>query len=178
MSTIDQSTWEVDQAHSGIEFSVRHLLVGTVRGMFTLTSGTIVNGNGETWVEAVVDVSSINTGNHMRDNHLKSADFFDVTEHPSAGFSATLPTPSETTRDTTAQGALTLKGITHSVKLTVTRIEQGLNMNGEDMVAVEAIALINRRDFGIDFDLPLPSGIKAIGDTIELRIDLETARQK
>lgn len=108
--------WVIDPAHSQIQFSVKHLGISTVRGTFGTFSGTIdEEGGSAKSVTVDIDVASLNTGNEQRDGHLRSADFFDVENHPKASF--TLTSFERSGDDVTATGDLTIRGITKAVTL-------------------------------------------------------------
>jgi polyisoprenoid-binding protein YceI len=170
--------WEIDSSHSGIHFSVRHLVIAKVRGQFSRWTGAVVVPDGDftkASVEAVVDASSIETGVADRDAHLKSADFFDVAQFPEVTFKAARVTP--TGDDLRVVGDLTIKGITREVTLDVEPLGQVKDPWGNDRVAFSAKTAIDRKDFGLTWNQVLETGGVAVGDRINLEIEVEAVRQ-
>jgi polyisoprenoid-binding protein YceI len=170
--------WEIDSSHSGIHFSVRHLVIAKVRGQFSRWTGAVVVPDGDftkASVEAVVDASSIETGVADRDAHLKSADFFDVAQFPEVTFKAARVTPKGD--DLRVVGELTIKGITREVTLDVEQLGQVKDPWGNDRVAFSAKTAIDRKDFGLTWNQVLETGGVAVGDRINLEIEVEAVRQ-
>ena len=170
--------WEIDSSHSGIHFSVRHLVIAKVRGQFSRWTGAVVVPDGDftkASVEAVVDASSIETGVADRDAHLKSADFFDVAQFPEVTFKAARVTPAGD--DLRVVGDLTIKGITREVTLDVEQLGQVKDPWGNDRVAFSAKTAIDRKDFGLTWNQVLETGGVAVGDRINLEIEVEAVRQ-
>ena len=169
---------EIDSSHSGIHFSVRHLVIAKVRGQFSRWTGAVIVPDGDftkASVEAVVDASSIETGVADRDAHLKSADFFDVAQFPEVTFKAARVTP--TGDDLRVVGDLTIKGITREVTLDVEQLGQVKDPWGNDRVAFSAKTAIDRKDFGLTWNQVLETGGVAVGDRINLEIEVEAVRQ-
>ena len=171
--------WAIDASHSGIHFSVRHLVIARVRGQFTRWSGTLIvtDGDfGQASVEVVVDASSIDTGVADRDTHLKSADFFDVAQYPEARFEAS---GLQLNGDTNARlvGRLTVRGITREVPLEVERLGQAKDPWGNERVVFAAKATIDRKDFGLTWNQALETGGVLVGDRVDLEIEIEAVRQ-
>jgi polyisoprenoid-binding protein YceI len=170
--------WEIDSSHSGIHFSVRHLVIAKVRGQFSRWTGAVVVPDGDftkASVEAVVDASSIDTGVADRDAHLKSADFFDVAQFPEVIFKAVRVTPEG--NDLRVTGELTIKGITRDVTLEVEQLGQVQDPWGNQRVAFSAKTAIDRKDFGLTWNQVLETGGVAVGDRINLEIEVEAVRQ-
>ncbi|MFT4042360.1 MAG: YceI family protein [Gordonia sp. (in: high G+C Gram-positive bacteria)] len=172
---IAAGTWTIDPVHSTVGFSVKHLVVAKVRGTFTAFSGTItIAEDGTPSVQADIDVTSINTGQEQRDAHIKSADFFDAETYPTATFVSTGVTPDGD--DYILTGDFTLRGVTKPVDL---KLEfNGVNPGqGQGPVAgFEATTVINRKDFGIDIELPLEGGGVVIGDKVTITLEIEAGR--
>jgi polyisoprenoid-binding protein YceI len=171
--------WAIDSSHSGIHFSVRHLVIAKVRGQFSRWSGTItVPGEDFTRasVEVVIDASSIDTGVADRDAHLRSPDFFDVAQYPEITFKASRFEPQG---DTNARlvGELTLKGITREVALTVERGGEARDPWGNERAAFSAKTSINRSDFGLTWNQALETGGVIVGERVDLEIEIEAVRQ-
>jgi polyisoprenoid-binding protein YceI len=170
--------WEIDSSHSGIHFSVRHLVIAKVRGQFSRWTGAVVVPDGDftkASVEAVVDASSIDTGVADRDAHLKSADFFDAAQFPEVIFKASRVTPKGD--DLRVVGELTIKGITRDVTLEVEQLGQVQDPWGNQRVAFSAKTAIDRKDFGLTWNQVLETGGVAVGDRINLEIEVEAVRQ-
>ncbi|WP_273734905.1 YceI family protein [Mycolicibacterium septicum] len=169
-------TWAIDPVHSSINFSVRHLMVSKVRGSFETFSGAVtVAEDGTPSVSATIDVNSIDTRNEQRDAHVRSADFFDAEHYPTATFVSTAVRPDGD--DYVVDGDFTLKGVTKpvSLKLEFNGVNPGM---GQGAVAgFEASVVLNRKDFGIDIDMPLETGGTVVGDKITVTLEIEALKQ-
>lgn len=175
-STLTAGTWAIDNVHSSINFSVRHLMVSKVRGNFGNFSGAItVAEDGAPAVNAEIDVNSIDTGNEQRDEHVRSADFFDAANHPTATFRST--SVEAKGEDYVVHGDFTLRGVTKPVSLALefNGVSPG---NGEGEVAgFEASVVLNRKDFGIDIHMPMETGGAVVGDKVTITLDIEAVKQ-
>lgn len=169
-------TWGIDPAHSSISFSVRHLKVSKVRGNFETFVGAItIAEDGTPAVTAEIDVTSVNTGNEQRDGHIKSADFFDVEQHPTATFRSTgVQTAGD---DYVLDGEFTLKGVTKPITLALEFNGVNPGMGQGAVAGFEASVVLNRKDFGIDIDMPLESGGAVIGDKVTITLEVEALKQ-
>ena len=169
-------TWAIDPVHSSIGFSVRHLMVSKVRGTFQNFSGAIVVAeDGTPSVTAEIAVDSINTNNEQRDGHIKSADFFDVENHPTATFRST---GVRADGDNYAvDGEFTLKGITKPVTLNLEFNGVNPGMGHGEVAGFEASVVLNRKDFGIDIDMPLETGGTVVGDKVTITLEIEALKQ-
>ena len=172
-------TWAIDPVHSSIGFSVRHLMVSKVRGTFQNFSGAIVVvtplADGTPSVTAEIAVDSINTNNEQRDGHIKSADFFDVENHPTATFRST---GVRADGDNYAvDGEFTLKGVTKPVTLNLEFNGVNPGMGHGEVAGFEASVVLNRKDFGIDIDMPLETGGAVVGDKIAITLEIEALKQ-
>jgi polyisoprenoid-binding protein YceI/predicted dinucleotide-binding enzyme len=172
---IPAGTWTIDPVHSSISFSVRHLMVSRVRGTLGTFSGEItVSSEGTPSVSAEIEVSSVDTGNDQRDAHLKSAEFFDVEQHPTATFTSTGVRADGS--GYALDGAFTLKGITKPISI-------GLEFNGINpgmghgaVAGFQASVILNRKDFGIDINMPLETGGVVLGDKVTVTLDVEAVK--
>jgi polyisoprenoid-binding protein YceI len=176
-TAVTTGTWTIDPTHTEIGFSVRHL-VSKVRGTFESFEGTIVKNDDVTasTVNVSVDLSSINTGTADRDNHLRSADFFEVETFPKMTFVSTgIVQKSDT--DFVVSGDLTIKGVTKPVELATEFLGEGGDPWGGTRVGIEATAEISRKEFGIDFNIPLEGGKVMVGDKISIHINAEAVLQ-
>ena len=172
---IPAGTWTIDPSHSEVGFSVRHLMVSKVKGNFETFSGTIVIGEDPlaSSVTAEVDLNSINTRDAQRDGHLRSADFFDAENHPKITF--TVNNISRTDDDDyKVTGNLTILGITKPVVWEVEDEGQATDPWGNDRWGFHAKTKINRKDFGLNWNVALEKGGWLVGDEVKIDIDLET----
>ena len=173
---LSSGTWAIDPVHSSITFSVRHLMVSKVRGNFENFSGAIVVGeDGTPSVTAEIAVDSLNTRNEQRDAHIKSADFFEVEKYPTASFRSTdLKADGD---DYVLDGEFTLKGITKpiSLKLEFNGVNPGMGQG--EVAGFEASVVLNRKDFGIDIDMPLETGGTVVGDKVTITLEIEAVKQ-
>jgi polyisoprenoid-binding protein YceI len=176
-AAVTTGTWALDPTHTEIGFTVRHLM-SKVRGKFETFEGTIVTADdvAGSSVEVSVDLSSINTGTADRDAHLRSADFFEVETHPSMTFKSTGITQ-KSDDEYALTGDLTIKGVTKPVELEVEFLGEGSDPWGGTRVGVEAKGEISRKEFGIDFNIPVSGDKVMIGDKIKLQIVAEAVLQ-
>jgi polyisoprenoid-binding protein YceI len=175
-TALTAGTWAIDPVHSTVGFSVRHLMVSKVRGTFDDFSGTITVGeDGSASVTAEIAVNSINTRNEQRDTHLKAADFFDADQYPVATFTST---GVRTEGDRYAlDGEFTLKGHTRPITLDLEFIGTNPGMGHGEVAGFEASVVLNRKDFGIDFDAPLETGGAVVGDKVTITLEIEALKQ-
>ena len=173
-------TWQIDPVHSGIHFSIRHFVVGKVHGRFTKLGGTIQLDEAtpaNSKVDVHIDAATVDTNEANRDNHLKGADFFNVAEHPEITFKSTRVEAAGKDRFKVT-GDLTLRGVKKSITLDV---EHGGNVKdpwGNNRGGFSLKTQINRKDFGINFNQTLEGGGPALGDTIDISIDVEATKAK
>jgi len=173
---IKAGTWAIDPVHSSIAFSVRHLLVSKVRGTFNTFSGAVVVGeDGTPAVTAEIAIDSVDTRNEQRDAHLKAADFFDVEHYPTASFVSTAVR--ENGDSYLLDGDFTLKGITKPVTLDLEFNGTNPGMGHGEVAGFTASVVLNRKDFGIDIDMPLESGGAVVGDKVAITLEIEALKQ-
>ena len=171
-------TWAIDPTHSEVGFSVRHLMVSKVKGRFTEFSGTFVTGEDplDSSVEATVLLSSVDTGNADRDAHLRSADFFDVDQHTELTYRSTGVRLVD--GEFVVDGELSLRGVTREVPL---QLEihgfQPSTPFGDTRAGFTATGEIDRRDFGISFNLALEGGGVGLGNKIQITLEIEAILQ-
>jgi polyisoprenoid-binding protein YceI len=172
-------TYQIDTGHSSVEFKIRHLVAKT-GGRFEKFTGTVEidpDNLAATKVTAVIETGSLNTAQADRDNHLRSAEFFDVQKHPEMKFESTSYTPKG--KETgTLKGKLTLLGVTKPVELEVEVLGFAPDPWGGHRGGFSAHTTINRKDFGMVWNKTLDQGGFVLGDEVEIRIELETKRQK
>jgi polyisoprenoid-binding protein YceI len=166
-------TWTIDPVHSEVGFSVRHMMVSKVRGKFTTFEGTVTTGEDVTdsTVTATVDLSSIDTGNVDRDNHIRSADFFEVDAHTTMTFTSTGIRAEG--GDYVLDGDLTLKGITKPVSFDLELGGFGPDAYGGTRAGFSATTTINRKDFGVDFNAAMETGGVVVGDKVTVNLEIE-----
>ena len=176
-TAVTTGTWTLDPTHTEIGFTVRHLM-SKVRGKFDTFEGTLVTPEDLTasTVEVSVDLSSINTGTADRDAHLRSGDFFEVDAYPSMTFKST-GIKQESDDEFVLSGDLTIKGVTKPIELEVEFLGEGSDPWGGTRVGIEAKGEISRKEFGIDFNIPLEGDKLMIGDKIKLNIVAEAVLQ-
>jgi polyisoprenoid-binding protein YceI len=171
--------WQIDSSHSGIHFSVRHMVVAKVRGQFERWTGTVsaVDGNlDQATVDVVIDASSIQTGVADRDAHLKSADFFDVANYPELTFRSKQVKP-VTDDHYVLVGELTIRGTTREVGLQVSSAGRVKDPWGNQRAGFSARGSIDRREFGLTWNAALETGGVVVGDRIEIEIEVEAVLQ-
>jgi polyisoprenoid-binding protein YceI len=171
--------WEIDGSHSGIHFSVRHLVIGKVRGQFSRWTGTILvpgAGFSRASLNVVIDASSIDTGVADRDAHLKSPDFLDVERFPELRF--TSRTIERTANDRfRVTGELTIKEVRREVTLEVEDAGRTRDPWGNERAAFSARVSLDRKDFGLTWNQVLETGGVMVGDRIDVEIEIEAVRQ-
>jgi len=172
----EAATWTIDPVHSEVGFSVRHMMVSKVRGRFTSFSGQIVTAEDPTQssVTAEIDLSSINTGQEQRDEHIKSADFFEVETYPTMTYSSTGIKVED--GEYVLEGDLTLKGVTRSVPLKLELQGFGPDPFGGYRAGFSATGEINRRDFNVSFSAPMANGGVVVADKIQLQLEIEAVK--
>ncbi|GAT08035.1 YceI family protein [Mycolicibacterium novocastrense] len=169
-------TWAIDPVHSTVGFSVRHMMVSKVRGTFDDFSGAItVAEDGTPSVTAEIKVDSVNTRNEQRDGHLKSGDFFDTAKYPIATFTSTGVRPNGDTY--LVDGDFTLKGVTKPITLEVEFNGVNPGAGQGEVAGFEGSVVLNRRDFGIDIDMPLETGGAVVGDKVTVTLEIEALKQ-
>lgn len=173
-------TWMIDPAHSAVEFKVRHMMISWVRGEFEKFDGDVVFDPArpeDTRVEIKLDASSINTGVADRDNHLRSADFFDAANHPYLTFVSRGVTVLDDTH-ATLTGDLTIRGASREVSLDVELVGQARSPWGQEVAGFSAWTRINRKDWGLGWNVALETGGFLVGDDIAINIELELIKQE
>lgn len=168
-------SWQIDLSHSHINFSVRHMMISKARGSFEKFGGTIYFNDAnptQTTVDIEIDVTSINTKDEKRDGHLKSPDFFDAANYPTATFKSS--SVEQTSEDTAKlHGDLTIRGITKPVVLDVEYAGQAQSPWGTTSAGFSAKTSINRKDWDLNWNQALETGGVLVGDKVELEIELE-----
>jgi polyisoprenoid-binding protein YceI len=162
------STWHIDGAHSEIGFKVRHLMVSNVKGLFKAFEGTITSTD-DSFLDAAVsfsiDMESIDTRNDQRDGHLKSPEFFDVTQFPKLTFVSKSFT-SKGNNEFEVVGALTMKGVTKDVTLKPVLGGISKGMDGKRVAAFEVTGMLKRSEFGVTWNAPVETGGVVVSDEV------------
>jgi len=172
-------TYTIDPAHSAVGFSIRHLF-SRVPGRFTKFEGKIVVDRDDftkSSVDVSIDAASIDTNEPARDKHLKSPDFFDVAKNPKLTFKSTKVTQAGPTK-LSVEGSLTIRGTTKPVTLDVDVLGFGPGYGGKVLGGFEARTKINRQDFGVAWNDLIEGGGAVLGDEVEIKINVEAAREK
>ncbi|MGZ9583288.1 YceI family protein [Paenibacillus marinisediminis] len=176
---MNKSKWSVDPAHSSLDFSIRHMMVANVKGTFHSFEATIDADPSDLTtadIQFSVDLSSIDTRNNDRDNHLRSADFFDIEKFPQMTFTAT-NIVKRADGDYDVTGDLSLHGVTRSETFVVTFEGAGKDPWGNEKAGFSGTGSINRSDYGLTYNAALETGGILIGDTVKIAIGVEAAKQ-
>jgi polyisoprenoid-binding protein YceI len=173
---IAQGTWTVDPSHSSVEFQVKHMGLATVKGFFSEFEGKLeVAEDGTVSAAGTVDAASLNTRSDQRDEHLRSADFFDAENYPKLSFQSTAieQIDEDTYRIT---GDLTIRGVTREVVFE--GVTQGVDQDpwGNTRVGLEVVGQIERSDFGLNWNQALESGGVLVGKKVKILLDLSTVK--
>lgn len=172
------TTWNIDTTHSGIHFSVRHMVIAKVRGSFQKFSGTVSLDEQDVTASSVsvsIDTASINTGVDQRDNHLRSADFFEVEKFPAMSFQST-KVEKTSGNGLRVTGQLTIRDITREVVLEAEQLGVGKDPWGNVKAAFEAKTSIDRRDFGLKWNQALEAGGVLVGEKIEIALEVQAVK--
>lgn len=168
-------SWVIDPVHSHIGFSVKHMMVATVRGQFKSYRGKVrldPKDFTRSQFEGEIDVASIDTDNVDRDNHLRTNDFFDAQNHPKITFRSTRIELKDA-GEYVVHGSLTIRGVEKPVALDVEFLGTSKNPYGQTVGGFNARGSINRKDFGVNFNALLETGGVAVGEKVKLEIDVE-----
>jgi polyisoprenoid-binding protein YceI len=178
ISLIPTGTWSVDPAHSKVAFAVKHMGIATVRGEFTEFEGTLELGEDLSSAKAygTVKAQSVDTNEPQRDEHLRSADFFDVAQYPEISFESTSieALDDEEFRIT---GQLTVHGVTQEIVLHAEAQGTDVDPWGNQRVGLEVTGQLSRGDYGMKFNQALGSGNMLVGDKVKLALDISAVKQ-
>ena len=166
--------YEIDGAHTSVEFVGRHLMITKVRGRFSDVTGrvTVAENPEDSHVEVAIGAASVSTGNADRDRHLRSADFFDVEHFPEVTFRSTLVRglPSSTWE---VVGDLTVHGVTRPVTLQVDFDGADVSPTGDERIGFSAATEVNREDFGLTWNMALETGGLLVGKTVRIELSVQ-----
>ncbi|ADO75524.1 YceI family protein [Stigmatella aurantiaca] len=172
------STWNIDPTHSGVHFTVRHMVISKVRGNFRKFTGTVSldeQSLGTSSVTAVIETASIDTGVEQRDNHLRSPDFFDAAKFPTITFQST-KVEKGSGDGFRVTGKLTIRDITRDVVLEAEQLGVGKDPWGNTKAAFEAKTSIDRKDFGLTWNQALEAGGVLVGEKIEIGLEIQAVK--
>jgi polyisoprenoid-binding protein YceI len=171
-------TWNLDTIHSSIGFGVKHMIVATTRGKFTnyeVDAEVDEQDLSRSTATVTIEADSVDTGEIDRDNHLRSADFFDTANHPNITF-RTKRLEKQGGDEYKIYGDLTIRGITHEVVLEGEVNGPVEDPYGNQRAGITAEGKIDRKDFGLTFNVPMGAGRVVVGDAVKLTIDLELVK--
>lgn len=177
--TAAATVWDIDPAHTGAHFSVKHLMVTTVRGQFEKVAGTVTldpRDLSRSAITATIDTASISTGESQRDAHLRSADFFDVEKFPTIEFRSTKLARARDGYQ--VSGTLTIHGVTRPVVLEVESSDaEPKDPYGNVRRGAAVTTRINRKEFGLGWNVALEAGGFVVSDEVKIEIDLQLVRR-
>ncbi|MGJ5813843.1 YceI family protein [Paludibaculum fermentans] len=175
------SAWSLDPAHSAIHFKVRHMAIAWVRGDFRISNGSLrwsEDNTAETSIDIDIDAASVNSGEAQRDAHLRNSDFFDVEHYPLIHFRSTKVVRSSADA-AVVEGELTIREVTRPVTLQVSDISKATNDPwGNVRFAASASAKINRKDFGLTWNVVLEAGSLMAGEEVSIDLDVEFTKKR
>ena len=176
--TATRSIWKIDPSHSLAEFTVRHMMVSSVKGRFSDIQGTIVDVAEDptlSSVEVTIDPASITTSDPQRDTHLRSPDFFDIEKYPAITFKSRRI---EGSRDEFKLiGDLTMRDTTREIELKVTFNGIGASPWGKQVAGFSAEGKLNRKDWGLNWNVALEAGGVLVSDHIKLNLEIEAIKE-
>jgi polyisoprenoid-binding protein YceI len=174
-TSIPVGTWNIDPSHSSVEFTVKHMGIATVRGQATKFEGAIESTGEQAGLKGTVDAASITTHDEQRDQHLGAPDFFDVQRFPQIAVNAE---SIEVAGDGTVRipAEITLKGVTKPVELTGSYTGTGTDPWGNERIGVEVSATIDRREFGLEWNQPLPGGGLLVSNDVTLLLSASAVK--
>jgi polyisoprenoid-binding protein YceI len=171
---VQAGTWTIDPSHSEIGFTARHLM-SKVRGLFEKFEGQVVTGD-QPSARATIDLNSINTRDENRDAHLRSGDFFDVENTGAMTFRSTRV--EQGGKGLLVTGDLTIKGVTKPVTLDVEYLGSETDPWGGTRAGFEGTTQISRKEWGVDFNIPMDGGRLLVGDKIDITVAVQAVLQQ
>ena len=176
-STATAQIWSLDPSHTQVGFAVKHLMISNVKGRFTGVQGSVeLNPKGNATVDVSIDATSIATGDQKRDAHLRSADFLQVDEHPVIQFNGRRIEGNINSKFS-LHGDLSIRGVSRPVTLYVINEGRLTDPWGNERVGYTATVTINRKDFGLEWNMALEAGGVLVGDEVRITIETELVRQ-
>jgi polyisoprenoid-binding protein YceI len=179
--TTTKTVWNLDAVHSNLDFTVKHMMISNVRGNFKDFSVNVIADNDDfsnAKIEVEINVDSIHTAQEQREAHLKSPDFFDAANFPKATFTSTSIEKTDEEGGYKVTGDLTIRGITKPVVLDVEFNGVGNDPYGNKKAGFDFKTVINRSDFGMNFNAPLEAGGVMVSNNVKISGGLEMLKQK
>lgn len=173
-----RTTWAIDAKHSLVELAVKHMMFTTVKGRFARVEGTIVADEADparSTVAVQIDAASIDTREEQRDGHLRAPEFLHVDEFPQVTFKSTRVEPVAGDR-LRVIGDLTIRGVTREVALDTTYHGRGANPFGQEVAGFTAETTLNRRDFGLTWNVALETGGVLVSDQVKVFLEIQAVR--
>lgn len=178
--TIGATEWDIDTAHSGAEFSIKHMMIAKVHGSFKISSGKLFfnkENPAQSSVEAVLDIASVDTREQKRDEHLMSPDFFDVKNYPTMTFKSTKV--EKEGDEFLVTGDFHLHGVTKSIVLSVEGLDTEVKDPwGNTKMGASAKTKIKRKDFGLEWNTALETGGVLVGDDVTINLEISFLKKK
>jgi len=176
LDKLSPGVWNIDASHSSVAFVVRHLVVSKVRGRFDKFSGaiTIAEDPLQSRVDATIEVGSVSTGDDSRDGHLRTGDFFDVDQFPTMTFATTGVRADG--GDYVLSGDLTIKGVTKPVELELEFNGVEGDPWGGTRAGFSAETEINRKDWGLEYNMVLETGGVMVGEKVKIQLEIEAVK--
>jgi polyisoprenoid-binding protein YceI len=172
-------TYKIDQAHSYIGFSVRHMVISNVKGNFANFSGTITFDEHDITKSSVnvkINAASVNTDNVKRDNHLRSASFFEVEKYPEITFESSSIEKKDD--QYIMHGFLTMHGVKKEIAIPFEMIGRVTDPRGNDRIGFEGSTELNRRDYGVNYDAVIEGGGLVAGNNIKIDLQIEAVKSR
>lgn len=174
-----QEKFNFDPVHSHIEFSVRHLMISKVKGHFNKWTGSLVVDEANpanSKVQVTIEAASVDTKEPQRDDHLRSADFFDAATYPSLTFEST-QVEKVSSEEYKVTGNLTIRGVTRPVVLKTEYFGRSKDPWGGERIGFSAKTSIERKDYGLVFNIPLEGGGVVVGEKVEITLEIEAIKE-
>jgi polyisoprenoid-binding protein YceI len=176
---MSQANWSLDPAHTLLEFAVKHMMIATVKGRFGTVEGSVIADPTDLTTAQVnisTDVSSIDTRDEQRDGHLRSADFFDMENHPKVTFRST-QIERKDGDEYAITGDLTIRGVTRQVVFNAVMEGQGKDPWGNERFGLSAQTKVNRKEFGLLWNVALEAGGILVSEDVRISVELQAIKQ-
>ncbi|MDZ5470144.1 YceI family protein [Bacillus sp. 31A1R] len=175
---MSKTNWTVDNAHSSVDFSIKHMMIANVKGTFKNFDAQVEADPSDLTSASIqfnIDIASIDTRNEDRDNHLRSADFFDVENHPTMTFKSTEIVKTDDD-EYNVTGELTLHGVTKQETFSVTYEGSGKDPWGNEKVGFSVAGKLNRSDYGLTWNSALETGGVLVGDKVKIDLQIQALK--
>ncbi|HUP27981.1 MAG TPA: YceI family protein [Chloroflexia bacterium] len=172
------TTWKIDAGHTTVEFVAKHMMITSVRGRFPDVEGTIAfdeENIANSSVEATIQVATVTSGSEQRDTHLRTGDFFLADEYPTMTFKSTRIEP-KGNDEYKVTGDLTIRGVTREVTLDTTIEGRSVSPWGTEAIGFSATVTINRKDFGLNWNVALETGGVLVSEKIKIELNIEAVK--